>query len=321
MRGLTLGTLTVVLMLHSRSFAGDAPPATAGQPTVADANAYLLAPQFTDTKPCECAKESWLDNFSLFGGLEASRQPQDLGVNANLGAALSANIGLPLIPAWGVGVQIGTGVNLSRAGVKVLHVVEGTNDREQWFSTLGVFKRSERWYAGVGYDLEVSSYYNSITAGQVRGEVGYQVGGCNTIGLWGAVATNGDNVNILNIDYVVRPISQISFFWNHRWETGADIRIWAGIAGQHGTDIVLLPDDHRTDPQPVFGLQVFVPLNEHFALFGQGNFVTPNDTGTMDAYLGLAYFWGGAARSRTNMYAPVLPVANNPTLPLDLRRP
>lgn len=268
-----------------------------------------------------CAEETLLDNFSLFAGLDASRQPQDLGINANFGGNFSGNLGIPLLPEYGIGAQIGMGVNLSKAGVKVLRVVEGTKDRVQWFSTVGLFKRSENWYGGVAYDYLVSEYYSRIQAGQVRSEIGLHVNEQDTFGLWGTLAAAGDRVTILDESFKLRPISQINMFWNHKWKTGAETRLWLGVAGQHGTDIVLLRDTHRTDPSITFGLQVFVPLNDRFALFGQGNFVTPSDTGTLDAYLGFAYFFGGSSQHRTNRFAPVLPVANNPTFALDLRSP
>lgn len=269
----------------------------------------------------ETRNESVLDNLSVFLGLDASRQPQDLGINANFGSYMSGNLGIPLVPEWGLGAQLGMGVTLSKAGVKVLRVVEGTRNRTQWFTTVGLFKRSESWYAGVGYDFQVADYYDRIEAGQVRSEIGTRIDDQNEIGLWGTLAADGDRVRILDADFKVRPMSQINLFWNHRWKFGAETRLWLGVAGQHGTDIVLLRDTHRTDPSITFGLQVFVPLNDRLALFGQGNFVTPSDTGTLDAYLGFAYFFGGAREHRTNRYAPVLPVANNPTFALDLRSP
>jgi len=273
-------------------------------------------PAWNDATPFESA----LDNFSLFAGLEASRQPQDLGVNANFGGNLSANIGMPLLEDLGLGLQAGIGLNLSKAGVRVLRVAEGTRSRVQWFGTIGVFERADSWYAGIAYDHQESSYYSQIQAGQIRSEVGFDVSPDDVVGAWGAVAVAGTDVSILAADLRIRPMNQLSIFWNHRWESGAETRFWLGVAGQHGTDIISLPDRNLTDPVAVFGLQVFVPLNNHFAMFGQGNFVTPSDTGTLDAYLGLAYFFGGTQESRTNRFAPVLPVANNPTMPLDLRR-
>jgi hypothetical protein len=294
---------------------GTGAPATTAAPTVP----VPAGPACTTE--CPPTVETWWDNFSLFTGLEASRQPQDLGINANFGGNVSANVGIPLWRDAGVGLQVGTGVNMSRAGVKVLKVVEGTNDRVQWFNTFGVFKRGDGGYIGCVYDLQYSDYYANIFAGQFRAEVGLNVGADDVVGLFGNVSSFGDEVHVLATDFIIRPISQLNLFWNHRWQTGAETRVWLGVAGQHGTDIVLLPDDHRTDPSVNFGLQVFVPLSENFALFGQGNYVTPSDTGTLDAYLGLAYFFGGAANSRRREFAPVMPVANNPTFALDLRRP
>lgn len=261
------------------------------------------------------------DNFSLFAGIEASREPQDLGVNANFGANLSANLGVPLLPSLGVGAQIGTGVNLSHAGVKVLRVIEGTTDRQQWFNTMGVFQRSGPWHWGAVFDLEVSSYYNHFTTGQVRGEVGAQVTDADEIGLWGAGSVFGDSGRVLNTNIDVDPMSQLSVYWRRRWETQAETRVWIGLAEPHGTDIILLPDRHNSGVVMTFGLEVFVPLNDYLAIFGQGNFITPSDTGTLDAYLGVAFYpGGGARRASCNPFAPVLAVANNPTMSLDLHR-
>lgn len=303
----------LVLLLVTQTLCADE-----GTPALEDSDDPALLDR---CPPSNVPQESLLDNLSLLATLEASRQPQDLGINANFGGNLAANLGIPLLPELGIGGQVGTGVNLSRAGVKVLKVVEGTNERVQWWNTVGLFRRGDIGYAGVAYDLQYADYYDHILAGQVRAEVGWNATDDDTFGFWGTAAAHGDQVRVLATTYAARPISQIAAFWNRRWMTGAETRIWLGVAGQHGTDIVLLPDDHRTDPCLTFGLQVFVPLTERLALFGQGNFITPSDTGTLDAYLGFAYFFGGAAKSRTNRFAPVLPVANNPTFALDLRTP
>lgn len=289
--------------------------------TAADAPKTEMPAILTDAPVAREAHETWRDNLSLFTGLEASRQPQDLGVNANFGAILSGNVGVPLWREAGIGLQAGSGVNLSHAGVRVLSVIEGTTSRVQWFNTVGLFKRADSWYGGVVYDCQYTDYYAMLFAGQVRAEVGVYLTDQDTTGLFGTLATNGANVNVLGTNYEIRPISQINLFWSHLWPLGTETRMWMGVAGQHGTDIIVLPDDKRTNPVINFGLQIFVPLTENLALFGQGNFVTPSDTGTLDAYLGIAYFFGGAAKSRTNRFAPVLPMANNATFSLDLRQP
>jgi hypothetical protein len=277
-----------------------------------------FAPTFITDPPCA---EPLLDNLSLLVAIDASREPQDLGVNANFGGFLAANTGFPLIEDIGLGGQIGTGVTLSRAGVKVLRVLEGTRARQQWFTTAGLFHRDEGWHAGLVCDLEVESYYDHFFTGQVRGEVGVELTAHDETGVWGSAGGFGDNGRVLTSEVHVKPLAEISLYWQHRWESGAVTRFWGGVTESHHTDIIDMPDLHATGPVANFGLEVFVPLNDYFAIFGQGHFITPSDTGTLDAYLGIVFYpGGGVSRARSNAYAPVLPVANNPTFPLDLRR-
>ncbi len=70
----------------------------------------------------------------------------------------------------------------------------------------------------------------------------------------------------------------------------------------------------------LFGAEVDIPLSDHWALFGQANFITPAYTGTVDSFLGVSFYpGGGARRARTNRYAPVQPVANSTSMSIDLR--
>jgi hypothetical protein len=55
-------------------------------------------------------------------------------------------------------------------------------------------------------------------------------------------------------------------------------------------------------------------------LYGQANFLTPADTGTVDAFLGIAYYPGGSHGARERQFAPRLSVANNTTFANDLSR-
>src|SRR5205823_6085906 len=47
-----------------------------------------------------------LDNFYVFGGLDGAKEPEDLGVNANFGARLHFNWGIPVWQEAGVGLQV-----------------------------------------------------------------------------------------------------------------------------------------------------------------------------------------------------------------------
>jgi hypothetical protein len=56
---------------------------------------------------------SGVQNLNIFAGLDGSKQPQDLGINANMGVRFSANWGFGLSQKDGLGGQVGIGVNLS----------------------------------------------------------------------------------------------------------------------------------------------------------------------------------------------------------------
>jgi hypothetical protein len=71
----------------------------------------------------------------------------------------------------------------------------------------------------------------------------------------------------------------------------------------------------------VYGAELSVPLSDRFALTGATNLMTPAATGTVDAYLGVTFYPSrGGFRASRNRFSPVLCVANNPTMAIDLRR-
>ena len=173
--------------------------------------------------------QALFENFSLFGGIEASREPQDLGINANFGANLSANLGVPLLPEWGVGAQAGSGVNLSHAGVKVLRDVEGTTVREQWFNTAGLFQR--RRALALGPRLRPGS---GVRSQQLHDGPAPRRGGrlkvtdADEFGVWGTADAFGDTGRVLDTKCRVDPISQVNVYWQHQWESTAQTCVWVG---------------------------------------------------------------------------------------------
>src|SRR5579862_5273901 len=66
------------------------------------------------------------DNLSLFAGPDGSKQPQDLGINANMGVRFGANWGVPIVDSAKLGVQVGVGFNWSDAAVNVLDQISST---------------------------------------------------------------------------------------------------------------------------------------------------------------------------------------------------
>ena len=282
-----------------------------------------------EEKPIELAAGSdvdcgpgLFDTLEVFVGLEGSKQPQDFGVNAHFGARLHANWGIPLVDRWGLGAQIGTAVNMTDHAVRVTSQVEGASSRNQSFTTVGLFQRSDTgWTWGIAYDYLAQDDYDSFRLSQWRGRIGYQLTPRDEVGIYGMIPQNDDRGFWGAVPVRLDAIGQGSIYWRHTWDHQAEITGWLGIAEGHGEVNAALGDANPADERVVFGSDVHVPLNDFIALFGEANFITPADTGTVDAYLGIAVYPGGRARgARRRRFAPVLPVANNTSFSVDLSR-
>jgi hypothetical protein len=314
---------------------GDGPISLAFQSQLSDAHSNIfltsasdsaLEMQGTNVPPplCDAAPAhswSWLDTLELFGGLEGSKQPQDFGVNAEFGGRLHVNWGAPLLPAWGIGVQIGTAVDLTDNAVQVFERLEGNSDRVQEFTTVGIFQRIGALNWAVVYDFLEESYYDHFNLGQVRARLGYHITQCDEIGAWGTIATEKDNGTFADIPLTLRPIDQASAFWRHTWENCSQTTLWVGGCPGHGQVNLALGDLPPVGPRVVFGADLHIPLSDHWAIFGEANFFTPANSGTVDAYLGFCYYIGGTAHGfRERQFSPVLPVADDTDFAVDLNR-
>src|SRR4029077_2872683 len=80
-----------------------------------------------------------LDGLTLFGGLDGSKQPQDLGVNATMGGRLSFNWGRELVDHWGLGIQAGGAYDFADNAVQVLHRLGIRDRRDKFFGPIGLF--------------------------------------------------------------------------------------------------------------------------------------------------------------------------------------
>lgn len=263
-----------------------------------------------------------LDTLVLFGGLEGSKQPQDFGVNANFGSRWAANWGFPLLAEYGLGAQIGTSINVTDNAVQVFERVGETSNRTQNFSTIGLFQRYDRWRWGLGYDFLYESYFDTFFLGQWRGRGGYAVTDADEVGVWFTVSQHHDSGLFLNaIPVTLTPLSQGSAYWQHQWSAGPRTMAWCGVSEGHAQANLALGDLKKTGPQFVFGAEVDVPLNRYLAIYGQANFVSPADSGTVDSYLGLAYYPSGHAfPSMRNPFTPFLALANSTMFSTNISR-
>lgn len=264
----------------------------------------------------------WFDNLSVFGGLDGSKGPEDLGINANFGGRGAVNWGFPIFEAFGVGGQLGTAINYARTAVTVLETVDGTRERMQSFSTAGCFQRTARGLVwAFAYDFLYEDYYARMTMGQWRGQCGWAMNDNNEMGMWGTLGNWGDNAALGNFAFHMQPITQGNMYMKHIWRSEAVTTFWVGMAERHGRFVLLNPGAPSTPHPFVFGANIYVPLNNYLSLYGEANFITPNDTGTVTATLGFAFYPGGRAwTAARNRFAPVLPVANNPTFAVDVER-
>lgn len=262
----------------------------------------------------------WLENFSVLGGIDGAKGPEDLGVSANFGFRTAVQTSGPLVADWGLGLQLGTGVDYHRNATRFVRLLMGARDRNQWFNTIGIFQRTDSGFNwGIAYDFLVEHSYTNVELGQWRAQIGYQLNENNEIGVWGTLRDFGDSARIgaLNLSY--QPINQYAIYFRHIWPTGVMTRGWAGLAEEHGRFVLGGPAFPQTHHPFVFGADVYIPLSDSWAIFGEANFMTPNDSGTVTAMLGLVWYPSGtAAKALRNQFAPLLPLANNPTFGVNL---
>lgn len=311
------GWIAIISMLVTGFFS-----AGAAAQTLADAPSGGF-----DIPTCGCTDCLWEDrplceNISIFAGLEGSKQPQDFGINAHFGGRTAVNIGLPLVPEWGLGVQVGTAINATANAVQVVERVEGSTGRTQSFTTVGVFQRFDCGIVwGAASDWLYQDYYDNFFLGQSRARVGYALSLADEVGVQVSINGWSDTGNFGATAVRLDPLTQGHLYWRHTFASGARLGGWLGISEGHGEANAALGDLPPLGPQFLFGSDLFIPLNDRLALFGEANFIQPADTGTVDAYLGLEWRpWGGAMAATRSRYAPLMPVANNTSFAVDLRR-
>ncbi len=267
----------------------------------------------------EACRPQLFDNLSFFVGLDGYKEPADLGFNANFGYRLAVNWGMPLLESAGLGLQVGAAFNDAQSALPLLPLINGTGEHWQSFTTVGLFQRlPSGWNWGFAWDNRFDDYYDRYDTMQLRGQIGAPLGGNDEVGTWGAVRLDDARVALTGVAFTLRPLNQIDFYWRHVWNNEAATRLWVGLTEDHARSLV---GSIGTVQHPVcFGGDFQVPLSDSLALFGEAQFVTPNDSGTVCATLGVVWYPGAARRAARSQFAPLLPVANTASMPLDLRR-
>lgn len=307
----TLSFPVAVLAFSSLAFANTvvAQPVAGAAPAAASANAI------------GATTSSAFENVEFFVGLDGSKQPQDLGINANMGLRLSANTGFPLSRRAGLGLQVGAAVNFSDAAVHVLDQIDGTSRRTQQYLTLGLFQQGvSKLSWALSYDFLHEHYYDDFSLGQVRGQAGYNVTRIDELGGFVTTSVSRDHGVIGETAVTLDPITQVAGYFRRTWPTSARTSAWVGVAAHHHNVVLVFPDNTRDKNVVVYGAQLEMPLSNRLSVTGSSNFVTPTATGTVDAYLGITYYPGRKTTGARGRFSPVLPVGNNPEFPVDLHR-
>lgn len=289
------------------------------------ANPAADATSWGATSVCEepAIGHGWFDELTLFGGIDGSKQPQDFGVNANLGGQAHVNWGLPLYEEWGVGLQLGQAIVSSDNAVRVYELLGESTTRFQSFTSIGLFQRTEQGFAwGFTYDWLQEDSFDEFSLQQWRLRAAMDVGPCDQ---WAVSAnlSSGSDVGLFQgpnpVTVRLSAIDQLRFEWRHWWPSGTQTTGWCGLAEGHGEDNAVTGPSDAFDETFLLGADILAPLNDRLAIYGETNLIFPADSGTVDAFLGFQFYPGGGAfRARRGTFSPLLPTAAPTSFSTDL---
>ncbi len=252
--------------------------------------------------------EAILARSALFVGVQGFQGPADLGTNGNFGFHEGINIGAPLGDPWGLGYQV---------GLEAVHSdfwgTENTNDgnsRDQWFATVGLFKRAVcgGLQGGAVFDYMHDNYYDRSDLKRIRSETSLVFDGLHEIGYWGAYGLGNDRLSLSGgrFEYL-KPNDIFSMFYRRHFTGGGQGRFWGGLTGMG---------------QGVIGADASVPLGTNWALEQNFVFLIPENGGMTGARqeeswaVSLQLVWYPGRSSRCvfqDPYHPVFNVSDNST--------
>ena len=260
--------------------------------------------------------------LAWFLGMEGSKQPQDFGVNANLGGRVSGNLSGPLWEQHGVGFQLGTAFVASANAVQVFELLGASVDRTQSFTTVGIFQRSSSGFQwGFVYDFLFQDSFDNVNLGQWRIRLGQELGANFEVGATVNISDRSDIGVFRSSPIEIEPIDQFSFYVRKYWGSGANTTFWLGQSSGHSEDNVVIGRQPRKENTMLFGAEIHAPLNDFLAIYGETNIIAPVDTGAVDAYLGLEISTSRVSYVLRNAhFRNFLPVASSTSFTNDLRQ-
>ena len=259
-------------------------------------------------------------NLNYFGGVHGFKSGADLGRNGNFGFNYGMNWGSPLGDPWGLGYQAGVGVVHSNFTGDQLNDIFSGDHRDQVFFTSGIFRRAMcgglQW--GIVYDLMRDSYRDNATTGQIRTEISFAWPGCRDFGFYGVFGAKDDRMTLPLVNQVitevdVAPLDIYSLFYRRYFTGGGIGRVWAGFTNEG---------------DGVFGADATIPLGTSWALENSFTYLAPQDSGvdrqareSWGVFIRLVWYPGRQATCEINdPYTPLMPVANNTNMIIDVNR-
>ncbi len=288
------------------------------EPVVHDDFRQRCEKHFHSERGATCYRHP-LEQLSFLAAIDGSKQPQDYGVNADIGVRLRGQYSAPLFEEYGIGFQVGSAVTWTDNAVQVFELLGEDTTRFQSYTTLGLFRRTDRWAVGAVMDYQYQDGFDQTSLAQYRGRVSYDVTSQTQIGLTGRFRAFDDVATFNGNPVTLRTTNQGSLFLRHFFETGVQGTISLGLVDEHGESNAAFGAAPAHDDAVVFGADFLAPLNDCMAMYGETNLTTPADTGTVDAFLGLVWYpFGNAKIAHRAQFAPLLPVAAPTSFSVDL---
>lgn len=251
------------------------------------------------------------ENLEVSLGVAGFKGPLDFGRNGNFGFQYGVNLGLPLLPDWGIGWQIGArGVSTNYEGQQTLGPFMDEK-RDQLFSTIGIFHHAtdcNPWNWGIAYDQLHDDYWDEYDFAQIRAELGFVTHHCNEFGFMLATSTKTSEgtYQTLIVDQAFETKDQYAFYFRRYLCNGGEVRGWAGFTG---------------DGDGILGGDFSIPISDRFAFETNFNYLIPDDDVSdiqaqqEEAWaIGFNFVWHtrpGAYAHRKNPYHAFFSVADN----------
>lgn len=227
------------------------------------------------------------------------------------------------------GVQAGASIGVYDFKGRMRLAPDATSLERQVFYTAGLYKRgdmstgdpsiADRMSVGVVYDGFQAEHWgvngSDVSLGQVRGTLGVALSESTEIGVWGTYGVNSDRAAVTvagasGVLTTIRAMNQTNVYAKHNFDFGGEIMAYYGVF------------DKEDIAEWQFGVAGKVPLSDNWSTYASANYVAPHTRSgplgsgqeQFSASVGIAYYFGGNAASKTvtgSKELPLLDVASN----------